>query len=316
MYYIGVDIGGMSVKIGLVDDDGNVLFKTKATTVKDNPEKVINDIGDCIEETLTKNNLTVKDIAGIGIGSPGLMTSRLGRVDCAYNLGWVNVYIVDMLKKRFDTVIKLSNDANVAALGEVIFGAAKGYDDVVMLTLGTGVGGGVIIDKKLYEGYDSKGTELGHITLVFGGETCSCGRSGCLEAYVSATALMRDTKRAMQDDKDSLLWELCKGDINNVDGIVIFDAHKAGDKTAIEVMDNYVTYLSEGMLNFMNIFRPQAMIIGGGVSAQGDYFTDMLKKYCIEKEYGFHNAPKVDILTAKLGNDAGIVGAAALIKAN
>lgn len=315
MYYIGVDIGGMSVKTGLVNDEGKVLYKTRVKTVLNDPEKVISDIGDMVDEVLYKNNLTINDIAGIGIGSPGIISSAIGRIDRAYNLGWVNVDIVDMLKKRFETIVKVSNDANVAALGEAIFGVAKGYNDVVMLTLGTGVGGGVIINKKLYEGGASKGTELGHVTLILGGEPCSCGRSGCIEAYTSATALIRDTKRAMEADKSSKMWELVGGDIEKTDGLTSFTAFKDGDKAATKVVNNYVMYLAESMMSFMNIFRPEAMVIGGGISGQGQYFADMIKDYLEAHDYGFKNAPKAEILIAKNGNDAGIIGAAALIKA-
>ena len=315
MYYIGVDIGGMSVKIGLVDDDGKVLAKKKVPTVKDNADVIIEGICTAINELLTDYNLTIKDVYGIGIGSPGLISSKEGVIECAYNLGWVKVPMVAKLKERFDTTIKISNDANVAALGEVIFGAAKGYDDAIMITLGTGVGGGVVIDKKLYEGGESKGTELGHTTLVFGGEPCSCGRSGCLESYVSATALIRDTKRAMQEDKSSQMWEIANSSLDNVNGATAFTAFKNGDLTAKKVIDTYVMYLGEGLMNFMNIFRPQVIVIGGGISGEGKYFTDMVEDYCKKYDYGFKNSPIVKILTATNGNDAGIIGAASLIKA-
>ncbi len=315
MYYIGIDIGGMSAKVGLVTEDGTVLAKKKVVTVKGDAQIMVEGMANAINELFSENSLTIKDIYGIGIGSPGLISSKKGVIDCAYNLGWVNVPLVDMLKKYFDTEIKLSNDANVAALGEAIFGAGKPYDDIVMITLGTGVGGGVIINKQLYEGGESKGTELGHTTLIFGGEPCSCGRSGCVEAYVSATALIRDTKRAMEKDKSSKMWSLVNGNIDEVNGATAFIAYKDGDQTAKTVIDNYTTYLCETMINFMNIFRPQAIIIGGGISGEGKYYTDMLADYCREHLYGFRGAPKVDILTATNGNDAGIIGAASLIKA-
>ena len=315
MYYIGIDIGGMSIKIGLVDDTGKVLCKKKVSTIKGDAQKMMDITADAIDALLAENSLTVKDLYGIGIGSPGLISSKTGVIECAYNLEWFKAPIVDMLKKRFDTKILLSNDANVAALGEVIFGAGKPYDDVIMVTLGTGVGAGVIIDKKLYEGGESKGTELGHTTLILGGEPCSCGRNGCLESYVSATALIRDTKRAMEKNKDSLMWTLAEGSIDNVNGMTAFTAYKQGDKTAIEVVNTFVMYLSEGLMNFMNIFRPQAIIIGGGISGEGKYFTDLVDNYCKSKHYGFLNAPKVDIIVATNGNDAGIIGAASLIKA-
>lgn len=315
MYYIGIDIGGMSIKVGLVDENGVVLAKKKIITVKGDAQLMVDEMAKAIYSLLDEYSLTLNDIHGVGIGTPGLITSKTGVIECAYNLDWLKVPIVDMLKKQVDTKILLSNDANVAALGEVIFGAGKGFTDVVMITLGTGVGGGVVIDGKLYEGGESKGTELGHTTLVFGGEPCSCGRSGCLESYVSATALIRDTKRAMMVDKSSKMWEIAENDIEKVNGATAFSASKLGDKTAITVVENYIAYLGEGLLNFMNIFRPQAIIIGGGISGEGKYFTDMVEKYCKDRLYGFKNSPKVEILLATNGNDAGIIGAASLIKA-
>lgn len=316
MYYIGIDIGGMSFKIGLVDNNGKVVYKTKMTAVLNDTESAVLGLKEKIEETLKDNSLTLKDIYGIGIGSPGLISSAEGVIECAYNLGWLKFDIVNQLKKYFDTTIKLSNDANVAALGEAIFGAAKGYSDVVMVTLGTGVGGGVVIDKKLYEGGKSKGTELGHVTLIYGGEKCTCGRSGCVESYVSATALIRDTKRAMEKDKNSSMWKIVDGNIENVNGATAFKAFKEGDKTATEVVNTYTAYLGEALMNFMNIFRPEIIVIGGGISGEGKYYTDMIDKYCADRHYGFVNAPKVEIVTAINGNDAGIIGAASLIKAD
>ena len=218
------------------------------------------------------------------------------------------------LKKYINTDIKISNDANVAALGEAIYGCAKDYNTSIMFTLGTGVGGGIIIDKKLFEGGWSRGAELGHITLVMDGEPCTCGRNGCIECYVSATALIKQTKEAMLEDKSSVMWDYVCGDLEKVDGKTAFECSKKGDKSANKVVDNYVKYLGESMLNMFNIFRPNAFILGGGVSAQGEYLNDKLRTYCEKFDYGYKRSPRPIILTATLGNDAGIIGAAALIK--
>ena len=313
MYTIGIDIGGMSIKAGLVDEKGKIIYRNKEKTLE-TAEKVIEKMKEQIYDLLSQAKITVKDIKGIGIGSPGSITSSTGVVEEAYNLGWHKVRICDELKKEFDTEIKVSNDANVACLGETVFGAAKGYNDVVMFTLGTGVGGGIVIDGKLFEGNESKGVELGHTVLVLGGEPCTCTRRGCIEAYVSATALIKQTKKAMQEDKASKMWEYVGGDIENVDGKTAFECSKLGDKKAIEVRDMYIYYLAESMLNMFNIFRPQAFILGGGVSAQGEYLVKLLDDYCKVRNYGFGGTPAVKILTATLGNDAGIIGATALIK--
>ena len=313
MYTIGVDIGGMSVKTGLVDDNGKIIAQNRVKT-NNTPLKVIDDIVSQIISLLSEQGLTIKDLRGVGIGCPGAVTSETGVVEFLPNLGWENIALSDLIRERLDVQVKISNDANVAALGEAIYGAAKDYDDCIMFTLGTGVGGGVILNKKLYEGGKSRGTELGHITLFLDGEPCTCGRRGCIECYTSATALIKQTKLEMNKDKDSLMWEFVGGDIQKVDGRTAFECAKKGDKAALTVQNNYVYYLGESILNMLNIFRPDAFILGGGVSAQGKYLTDLLTEYCEKFEYGYKKAPKTEIITATLGNDAGIIGAAALFR--
>jgi glucokinase len=180
-----------------------------------------------------------------------------------------------------------------------------------MLTLGTGVGGGIIINGKLFEGNEGKGAELGHSVIVVDGEQCTCGRKGCLETYASATALIRETKKAMQLNKRSLLWKVCP-DIDLVGGKVPFDAAKQGDPTAIKVLDNYIKYLGEGILNFCNIFRPNVIVLSGGIANAGDYLFDRVNNYVRERNYGYKMTPEVKIVPAELGYDSGKIGAAAL----
>ena len=202
----------------------------------------------------------------------------------------------------------------MAALGETMFGAGRGYENAVMITLGTGVGGGLILNGRLFEGNESKGAELGHMVIEAGGEPCNCGRRGCIEAYASATALIRETKKAMRAHPESAMWKFSP-DIEAVDGRTSFECAKAGDAAAAEVVDKYLYYLSEAMLNFCNIFRPQVIILGGGVCAQGQYLTDRLTAIMEKEHYGYSGAPKVAIAIATLGNDAGLIGAASLIMA-
>ena len=311
MYAIGIDIGGMSIKAGLVKD-GKIISSNKKATAP-TAEQSLDNLILQIKSLLSENSLTEKDIAGIGIGCPGLISSKEGIVDHNSNMKWENFHLVDLLKQSFNVKIKLSNDANVAALGETVYGSAAKYENAVMLTLGTGVGGGIIIDGKLYEGGFSKGAELGHTVIVKGGEKCGCGRCGCLEAYASATGLIRMTKAAMEKDTKSAMWSYVGGDIDKVDGKTSFECAKTGDKAANNVVNDFVAYLSEGIINFANIFRPDVFIIGGGVSAQGNYLIDKLKGYCKKFNYGYINAPKFEIVAASLGNDAGIIGAAALV---
>lgn len=313
MYCVGVDIGGMSVKVGVVDKHGKILKKDKVVTdVAGGPHKIISDIGHLIQSLVDIHD---RDFLGVGIGCPGAINSARGTVDRAFNLNWHNVALVDELARMINRHIKVSNDANVAALGEAMFGVGRTYSDTIFLTLGTGVGGGIVLGGKLYEGNESKGAEMGHMVLVVDGEPCSCGRRGCMEAYSSATALIRETKKAMLADKNSAMWKFSPN-LDDVDGRTAFECSKQGDAAANAVVDYYIKYLGEGMLNFANIFRPQAIILGGGVCAQGDYLIYKLKDYCKDRNYGFADTPRFDILTAQLGNDAGIIGAAGLIYAD
>jgi len=311
MYNIGIDIGGMSIKIGVVDKNGLIVKQSRVKTA-DTAEKCVSDMVELINLLLNDCSISIDNVKGIGVGCPGAVTSETGVVDFLPNLVWDTVPLADMLMKHFNVPVKISNDANVAALAEAIYGCAKDYNDCVMFTLGTGVGGGIIIDKKLIEGGFSRGAELGHTTLFLDGEPCSCGRTGCVEAYASATALIKQTKAAMESDKSSKMWEFVGGDINKVDGRTAFECSKQGDKTAEKVVDTYVYYLAESILNMLNIFRPEAFILGGGISAQGDYLINKLKAYCEKFDYGYKRAPRTEIIVAKLGNDAGIIGAAAL----
>ncbi len=307
---IGIDIGGMSVKIGLVNDCGEIEERAVFTTPK-NFEDLVKHLVYAINDMLRCGKTSVRNISGIGIGCPGVINSN-GVVLSSCNLALENAPLKEELLKRFNTNIKISNDANVATLGEVKFGVAKGVKNAVMLTLGTGVGGGVVINGKLFEGGNSTGAELGHSTLVFGGEECACGRRGCMEKYVSATALIRDTKKAMMDDKNSSLWEAVDGNIDFVNGKTVFDEAKKGDVTANMVVDNFVSYLGDSIMSLNNIFRPEIFILGGGISAQGEYLTDKIIKYCEKYFFGYKGTAFPKIKTATLFNDAGIIGAYSL----
>ena len=312
VYSIGVDIGAMSIKIGVVNQLGQILYKTTFKTDK-NHLLAIDGIAKNIKGLLNENNISITDVKGIGVGCPGAVNSKTGVIDFLPNLDWENIAITDLLKNHFKLPVKISNDANVATLGEAIYGCAKDFNSAIMFTLGTGVGGGIIIDKKLFEGELSRGAELGHITLFLDGKECTCGRKGCIEQYVSAKALIGQTKVTMEQNLASKMWDYVGGDIDKVDGKTAFECSKIGDKTANEVVDTYVYYLGESILNMLNIFRPQAFILGGGISNAGDYLVDKVKAYCESKNYGYKKAPKTQILRATLGNDAGIIGASLLV---
>ena len=311
-YYIGIDLGGTYIKGGIVNENGEILVSDKTPTEVEKGDKgVAANIAKLANDLLSRLGLTVKDVEGLGIGSPGMIDSAEGNVVYANNLGWENFRICDELSKLLGGVsVKIGNDANVAALGEVKFGAARNYNSAIMITLGTGVGGGIVIDGKLVEGNKGAGAELGHMVIVKGGEQCSCGRKGCLEAYSSATALIRDTKRAMEAHPDSKMWEC--GSLDKVGGRTVFD-YAPIDVYAKEVLDSYIEHLACGLVNYANVFRPEVILLGGGVCAQGDNLIKPLQKAFDKEIYAGDKGPGVPILVAELENSAGLLGAAALL---
>lgn len=313
MYYVGVDIGGMSIKCGVVDKKGNIIASSSIVTERIAPEIQIEKVGVQIKKLLSDNNISEDSVLKIGVGCPGAIDGKKGVVNYSSNLKWTNFKLRENLEKVTGKPVRIANDADAATLGEVIFGVAKNYNTVVMLTLGTGVGGGVVIDKKLYEGPNGMATEFGHIVMRKNGLSCGCGRRGCFEQYASVTALIRITKAQMLKDKNSLMWRECDNDINNASGKTSFNCAKMGDLSAKKVVEKYVDYLSEGILDFCNLFRPEAIVLGGGISKEGEYLTSKIVAYLEKYSYGYKNSPKSEILTAKLKNDAGIVGAASLV---
>ncbi len=310
-YYVGIDLGGTFIKGGVVDDLGNIICSDKVPTESEKgAEKVSENISTLALSLLKKVGLDKSDVEGIGMGVPGMIDSKTGTVIYSNNLNWQDFKIGETVRNLTGLKVKIANDANVAALGEVKFGAAKNHEDVIMLTLGTGVGGGIVAEGHLIEGNKSAGAELGHMVIVANGEQCTCGRKGCLEAYASATALIRDTKRAMEAHKDSKMWEI--GDIESVTGKTAFD-YKDQDAYAKEVVDKYISHLAFGITNFANIFRPEVILLGGGVCAQGDELVKPLQKLLDRDIFAGELGPQVPILIASLGNKAGLLGAAALL---
>jgi glucokinase-like ROK family protein len=310
-YYVGIDLGGTFIKGGIVDDLGNVLVQDKAPTQSDKGgETVAQNIATLVSALLKKANLTTADVVGIGMGAPGMIESSTGVVIFSNNLNWWEFPLASMVAKKTNLPVKMANDANVAALGEVKFGAAKKYNSAIMITLGTGVGGGIVVDGKLIEGNRSAGAELGHSVIVVDGEQCTCGRKGCLEAYASATALIRETKRAMTANPNSKMWEV--GSLDAVNGKTAFDYYNA-DESAKAVVDSYVKHLACGLTNFANIFRPEAIILGGGVCAQGENLLKPVQKLLDKELFAGEKGPQVPIVIAELENSAGLLGAAALL---
>ena len=309
-YYVGIDLGGTFIKGGIVDDLGNLIVSDKVPTESEKGDRAVaENIAALVKSLLAKTNLAPSDVVGVGIGVPGMIDSGAGEVVYSNNLKWKNFKISKALEALTGISVRIANDANVAALGETLFGCGKDYDNTVLITLGTGVGGGIVLGGKLYEGNRSAGAEIGHTVIAMGGEQCTCGRRGCFEAYASATALIRDTKRAMENEKNSKMWEI--GSLDNVDGATAF-RYMGVDATAKRVVDSYIEALACGITNIANELRPEVVILGGGICAEGERLTSPLQKHIDRDIFGGKDGPAVKILTATLGNRAGILGAAAL----
>lgn len=311
MYRLGIDLGGTNIVAGVVDSDYRVISKARCKTSTPRPARQIaEDMARVAEQAARAARITLDDIDGFGIGTPGSVDADTGTVIYANNLGFYDVPLGDIMQELTGKTFFLANDADSAAYGEFIAGAGKGTENFVMITLGTGVGGGVIIDGKIRSGFNGAGGELGHTVIQMNGEACTCGRNGCFEAYASATALIRQTKQMMTKYPDSLMWELCGDDINAVNGLTSFDAMRKGDRAAKTVVDEYIGYLAAGTANIINIFQPEVFCIGGGVSKEGDTIIKPLKEIIDGENYARFIEKKTDIRTAQLGNDAGIIGAA------
>ena len=313
MYYIGIDVGGMSIKAGVADINGNVLHKTTIVTRGnyDAEYTISNDIHKLIVKLLDEANIPEEKIAAVGIGQAGSIDSERGIINYWNNIPMKNVHVVEELKKWHKMPVFIDNDANVAALGECVFGAAKGLRNVMLVTLGTGVGSGIIIDGKIYRGEYGAGAEAGHMRIVMNGEPCTCGGRGCWEAYASVSALIRQTKAAMEKHPESMMCSLA-AEMGEVNGITSFKAARAGDKAALEVVARYIEYVGTGLVSLQNIFRPQIFLIGGGISKEGEFLTAPLEKFVHDGMFDKETGDPVKIRPAALHNDAGILGAAAL----
>lgn len=314
-YIIGIDLGGMSAKGALFTLDGELLCTDKAKTNKnDGFDGTMLVLARLARNLTTIANIDFSAVLAIGVGAPGVVDSNEGMVLRWSNYAWQNAPLAKELSLLTGKKVYVLNDANAAALGEAKFGATAQYQSSILLTLGTGVGGGIVFDGKLIEGYKSAGAELGHITIRKGGIPCACGRKGCYEKYASATALISQTKHAMVDNPQSELWDLVEGKLENVDGRTVFIAARNGDETAKKVIDEYVGYLSEGIADLVNIMRPEAIVLGGGVANEGETLFEPLRKAVDERSYIAMDIVPLKIVGAKLGNRAGVYGAYCLAK--
>lgn len=314
MYRVGIDLGGTNIAIGIVDETGKMIYKNSIPTLTNErtSEELVEAMAKFAIQVVEEAGLTMDDIKSVGIGSPGTPDAKNGILLYANNLRMFNVPMRAIMQRYIDKPIYIGNDANCAALGEVVAGGAKDTECAIMITLGTGVGGGIVINNKIYDGFNNAGGELGHFVMVVDGEYCTCGRNGCFEAYASATALINQTVKAAKEHPESMIHTLVDGDLSKVTGKTAFDAMHAGDATGKAVIDNYIRYLGEGVVSLINIFQPEVFLIGGGICAQKEALfgplNEMAKKYAYSKD----ESKLTKIMPAVLGNDAGIIGAAML----
>lgn len=314
MYYFGIDLGGTNIAAGIVDKDLNLIAKTSTPTLVGRPtDEIVADMAMLCKKLASENNIPLDEVAACGIASPGTANSDTGVIEYSNNIPMLNYPMVEKLRSYLGIdKIYLDNDANAAALGEVLAGSAKGAKSAVMVTLGTGVGGGIVIDGKIYSGFNHAGAEIGHIVIEVDGYPCTCGRRGCWEAYSSATGLIRMTREKMEETKDTVLWEMCES-LDKISGKSAFLAmRKYQDKAATEVCEKYIKYLAAGITNIMNVFQPEVISIGGGVCNEGDPLFAPLREIVYRENYGRNTVNQPKIVRATLGNDAGIIGGAAL----
>lgn len=313
MIYLGVDIGGTGIKVGAVTPEGKIICKESGPTQATLGYEVLaKDIADLIGKLLENNNLSLDEVGGIGLGCPGSIDDKKGIVLYSNNIDMKNAPLCDEVRKHIDKPVFIGNDANCAALGEYFALGDNTVDNFIAITLGTGIGGGIIIDKKIYTGSNGIAGELGHTSLVMDGEQCSCGRQGCWEAYASITALNRDAVRAAEAAPESMLAKEIAANGGKSTGKIVYDCSDAGCPVAKKLTETYIRYVGEGIVNLINTFQPSCVAIGGGVSAQGDKLLIPVKEYVNARTYGHDTVDPIDIVIAKLGNDAGIVGAALL----
>ena len=313
--YLGVDLGGTKIAAGLCDDEGRILRKGSIPTGVGRPaEEIMADMAALCRTVAEGAGVAMGDVAAVGVAAPGLIDPQTGEVVIASNLYWYHVQLTEYLSQDLGRPVFADNDANVAALAEVEAGSMMGAKDAILLTLGTGVGGGIIIDGRIYAGKHNGGAELGHNILVLGGEQCTCGNRGCLEQYASATALIREGCKAAATHPNGLISRQAQGNLGKITAKSVIDCSREGDPEAVRIFDEYIYALAMGIISLINIFEPEYIAIGGGISEAGGYLLDKLRQ-CVNDHLFYPELPHPYIVLAELGNDAGIIGAAMVAKA-
>ena len=314
MAYVGIDLGGTNIASGVVDDEGKIISQVSVKTLADRPyQEVVKDMASSVLQAIEKANMQLKDISSIGIGIPGVANNENGVVINCTNLGWLDVPLRDEMQKYIDLPVLLDNDANVAALAEAYAGVSKNVRSSVMFTLGTGVGGGIVIDGKTWTGAHGRGGEIGHMTLVPDGVPCTCGNNGCVERYCSATALIRTAQQECYAFPDSLMMKKAEGDPEKINARIVIDSAKEGDEPALRVFASFARYLAMAINNITAFMDPDMIVLGGGVSNAGKFLLDAVNAL-LPRFQMFKALPIPTLALASLGNEAGIIGAAMLGK--
>lgn len=314
MMYLGIDVGGTNIAVGVVNENKEIVAKTSnKSPVPCTMDEFCDAMALTARQAMEKAGITLDDIPWVGIGCPGTVNRGTGIIEFTNNLHFSNWPLVKMMEERMGgKKVIIENDANAAAYGEFKAGALKGAQNAVAITLGTGIGSGIIIDGNIYAGNNYAAGEMGHMVIVYDGRQCNCGRKGCWERYASATGLIITTKEYMEKDKDSVMWELCDGDIDKASGRTAFDAMRKGDASGKAVVDEFISYLGCGLVNVINTFQPDILCIGGGICNEGETLLAPVRAYIDKEQYAMNAKLKTKVCRAELGNDAGIIGAALL----
>ena len=312
MLYIGIDLGGTGIKAGVVNDKGEILSKASCPTLPERGyEAVIRDMANLAIQVARDSGHEIGDMEAIGVGLPGIMDPRTGRIPFCTNLGWHDVPLVEEMAKYVDVPVFVDNDATVAGLAESVAGVSAGCENSVFVTLGTGVGGGVVLGGKVFSGSHGVATEIGHMITVVDGEPCTCGNRGCFERYASATALIREGRRMCEAKPDTALAKAVGGDLSAINAKHVIDLAKAGDPDCAAIFDRYVEHLAIGLVNIINLYDPEVIVLGGGVSHAGQFLLDAVRAKLPSLVF-YKGMPYARVELAKLTNDAGIIGAAML----
>ncbi|SBV96481.1 ROK family protein [uncultured Eubacteriales bacterium] len=311
MKNLGIDLGGINIAAAVVDEEGHILARGRVSTPRGG-EAVASAMAEAARQAVENARLTMDEIDSVGVGSPGTIDPESGVVVLWSNLDFHHVPLASMVAERLGRPVLLENDANAAALGEYAAGAGKGSSSMVAITLGTGVGGGAVLDGKLYTGFNYAGLEVGHFVIEHGGRLCTCGRRGCFETYASASAIIKRARERMEGNRESLLWQLAEGDLTKVEARTVFDAAGQNDVLARELVEEYEEYLACGITNLINIFQPEILCVGGGVAGAGEKLLAPVRAILDREDYARDNSTRTKLMLAELGNDAGIIGAAML----